>query len=121
MIPLPNATTMAFYLPAGTGAEIQIGEMRRCSICGAVGTRIERLLVGLVSSRMTKSWYSTEEFAQIVGKAEFTVREYARHGRIRASKCACGRGRAKQWTISHEELERYQNFGLLPLASQGVA
>jgi hypothetical protein len=33
---------------------------------------------------------------------------------VYASKRACGRGHAKEWIISHEELTRIQNEGLLP-------
>jgi hypothetical protein len=51
--------------------------------------------------------------AQILGRAEFTVREWCRLGRVWASKRQCGRGNAKEWIISHEELTRIQNEGLL--------
>ncbi len=62
-----------------------------------------------------KAWYSTDEFAQLVGKAEFTVREWCRHGRIKAEKRMSGRGADPAWVISHQELLRYQKEGLLPL------
>ena len=58
--------------------------------------------------------YSTEMFAQIVDKSEYTVREWCRHGRLRATKRPSGRGNTKEWSISHAELERYRNEGLLP-------
>jgi hypothetical protein len=61
-----------------------------------------------------KDWYTTEEFAQIVGKAEFTCREWCRHGRIHAAKRKSGRGKSCSWATSHEELLRYQREGLLP-------
>ena len=77
--------------------------------------RIETLLDRLVSQRTIKEWYSVAEVAQILGKAEFTVREWCRHGRVWASKRQCGRGNTKEWIISHEELTRVQNEGLLPL------
>lgn len=76
--------------------------------------RIETLLEQLVSQRTVKDWYSIAEVAQILGRAEFTVREWCRLGRVYASKRACGRGHAKEWIISHEELTRLQNEGLLP-------
>lgn len=77
--------------------------------------RIETLLDTLVSQRTVKEWYSVAEAAQILGKAEFTVREWCRQGRVWASKRQCGRGNTKEWIISHEELTRIQNEGLLPL------
>jgi hypothetical protein len=60
-------------------------------------------------------WYSTDEFARLVAKAEFTVREWCRHGRIKAQKRLSGRGNSPAWVISHEELLRYQREGLLRL------
>ena len=39
--------------------------------------KIELLLVSLVERERTREWYSVEEFARIVGRAEFTVREWA--------------------------------------------
>jgi len=77
--------------------------------------RIETLLGKLVSERTIKEWYTVAEVAQILGKAEFTVREWCRNGRVWASKRQCGRGNTKEWIISHEELTRIQNEGLLPL------
>jgi predicted site-specific integrase-resolvase len=56
----------------------------------------------------------TEEFAQLVGKAEFPVREWCRHGRIKPEKRLSGRGAYPAWVISHQELLRYQKEGLLP-------
>jgi hypothetical protein len=64
-----------------------------------------------------KDWYSTEEFARLAGKAEFTVREWCRHGRVRAQKRLSGRGASSAWVVSHAELLRYQREGLLPFAA----
>jgi hypothetical protein len=75
---------------------------------------IEALLVLLVEREMAKDWYSTSEIAQLSGKAEFTVREWCRLGRIRAEKRISGRGAFPAWCIRHEELLRYQREGLLP-------
>jgi hypothetical protein len=76
--------------------------------------RIESLLSDLVLQRTVKDWYSTEELARLVGKSEFTCREWCRHGRIRALKRQSGRGAHSSWVISHDELLRYQKEGLLP-------
>jgi excisionase family DNA binding protein len=67
----------------------------------------------LVEQRTIKEWYTTDEVAEILGKAPFTVREWCRNGRINAAKPDCGRGSAKEWIISHTELRRIQNEGLL--------
>jgi hypothetical protein len=66
-----------------------------------------------------KEWFSTDEVAASLGKAPFTVRECCRHRRIRAKKRRCGRGTAKEWMISAEELRRIQDEGLLPLFPSG--
>jgi hypothetical protein len=76
--------------------------------------RIEAALQQLVEQRTTREWYTTAELAQLLDKAEFTIREWCRLGRVRADKRRCGRGRSQEWIISHAELERIRNEGLLP-------
>lgn len=76
--------------------------------------RIEQALHVLVQQRTVKEWYTTAEAAQLLGKAEFTVREWCRLKRVRAEKKKCGRGVASEWIISHEELTRIRNEGLMP-------
>jgi hypothetical protein len=76
--------------------------------------RIESALSTLVAMRTIKDFYSTDDVATILGKAEFTVREWCRRRRIRAEKRNSGRGKYHSWVISHEELQRIQREGLLP-------
>jgi len=76
--------------------------------------RIEAILHSLIERDTAKDFYTTHEFAQRVGKAEFTVREWARLNRIHAQKRKSGRGPFPMWVISHQELLRYQREGLLP-------
>lgn len=76
--------------------------------------KIESLLASLVEQRTVKDWYSTAEVAAILGKAEFTVREWCRLSRVNAVKKKCGRGVAGEWIVSHAELQRVRNEGLLP-------
>lgn len=77
--------------------------------------RIEAMLAVLVERQQMREWYSVEQFAQIAGRSEFTVREWCRLGRIRAEKKGSGRGAYAAWAISHDELLRYQREGLLRL------
>lgn len=77
-------------------------------------SNIERMLSALVQREQVKDWYDMDEFARIVGKAPFTVREWARLKRIRAEKRKSGRGAHAAWVVSHAELLRYQREGLLP-------
>jgi hypothetical protein len=76
--------------------------------------KIEALLIVLVEGQQTQEWYTTREFALLVVKAEFTIRQYCRLGRLRAEKRQSGRGAHPAWVISHAELERYRRHGLLP-------
>lgn len=76
--------------------------------------KIEILLTSLVEQKTVKDWYTTAEVAKILGKAEFTVREWCRLGRVHAEKKKSGRGIASEWIICHVELTRVRNEGLLP-------
>jgi hypothetical protein len=76
--------------------------------------RIEDMLGVLVERQTVKDWYTTDELARQLGKAEFTVREWCRLGRIKAEKRRSGRGAFASWVVSHEELVRYQREGLRP-------
>ncbi|HYV34601.1 MAG TPA: helix-turn-helix domain-containing protein [Gemmataceae bacterium] len=76
--------------------------------------RIETALADLSRQRTAKEWYSTAEVGSLLARAEYTIREYCRLGRIRARKKPCGRGKGGEWLISHEELTRVRNEGLLP-------
>ncbi len=77
--------------------------------------KIESMLTVLVERQLVREWYTTYEFATAVGKAEFTIREYCRLGRLRAEKRQSGRGAFQAWVISHDERLRYQREGLLPV------
>jgi hypothetical protein len=76
---------------------------------------VETLLADLICQRAVKDWYTTEEAAQILGKARFTIREWCRHGRVHCRKQGSGRGKYMSWVISRDELLRIQKEGLLPL------
>jgi hypothetical protein len=72
--------------------------------------RMEGVLGLLVEQRTAKEWYTTAEVAQIIGKGEYTVREYCRKGQVKAEKAANGRG----WLISHAALTHLRNLGPTP-------
>jgi hypothetical protein len=76
---------------------------------------IEESIQTLVAQKTIKEWYSTDEVAEILGKAPFTVREWCRLGRVHAQKRDTGRGNTLEWMISHGELQRLRNHGLLPI------
>ena len=76
--------------------------------------RIENKLDSLVRQQEIKDFYSTNDLARIMDRAEFTVRQWCRLGRIKAEKRACGRGLTKEWMVSHQELTRLRSEGLLP-------
>ena len=75
---------------------------------------IESAIQSIASQTPLKDWYTTAEVAELLRKAEFTVREWCRLGRIRAEKRNSGRGPHASWVISREELERYNRSGLIP-------
>jgi DNA-directed RNA polymerase specialized sigma24 family protein len=68
----------------------------------------------LISQRTVRDFYTTAEVATTLGKAEFTVREWCRRGRVRAQKQGSGRGKHQAWVISHGEFQRLEREGLLP-------
>jgi len=77
---------------------------------------IERVVTAILARRPVQQWYTVKEFAREVGRAPFTVRQWCLHGRIRADKRACGRGTSQEWIVSHDELLRFRQEGLLPPA-----
>jgi len=81
--------------------------------------RLEEQVVAIASvvrsQQTVKSSYTTLEVATLLEKKPYTVREWCRLQRVNATKAMCGRGCEEEWRISHEELLRIQNEGLLPI------
>jgi len=81
--------------------------------------KIESALTSLLRRQSDKEWYTTKEAADLLGRSEYTVREWCRLRRVRAKKKASGRGQYQDWIVSHEELQRIQREGLLPSSTGG--
>ena len=77
--------------------------------------RIETMMTAIFKKQKVQDWYTTREIATLVDKAEYTVREWCRNGRMLGEKQGSGRGASQAWVISHAEIQRYQKEGLLPL------
>jgi hypothetical protein len=121
---LPYKSHVEGFDPSGMNdvAALGVGD-------SAITTRLERLEVGLAklfdaldvvrelvaSKVVVKEWYTTNEVAHILTRRPYTVREWCRLGRVNATRTHAGRGEVEEWRISHLELQRIQNEGLLPL------
>jgi hypothetical protein len=93
--------------------EMAIVQMaQRLEIIEATVRKIESMLEG---QQAVREWYGISEAAEALGKAEWTVREWCRLGRVNAHKRPCGRGRSQEWILSHSEVERIRSKGLLPM------
>lgn len=77
--------------------------------------QIEMQLSRLVEEKTIQEWYDTKTVAEILDRSAYSVREWCRLGRVKAEKRVCGRGSAKEWMISNEELQRIKSQGLLPV------
>lgn len=86
------------------------GQERIIDLLGKLDSKLDLL----TRQRIAKDFYSVEEAATIIGRAEYTVREWCRLKRVHAVKRMTGRGKSLDWSIPHEELERIRNHGLLP-------
>lgn len=75
---------------------------------------LEATVRRVVATPPAKEWYTTAEIARLLARAEWTVREWCRLGRVHAVKRPCGRGAHREWAIRHAELIRITNEGLLP-------
>ncbi len=77
---------------------------------------IEGLLRLLLSQKVVKEYYGIAEVAERVRRSQYQIRQWCRTGRISAVKRQSGRGRSKEWAVPHDELVRYENEGLRPVA-----
>ncbi len=77
--------------------------------------RLTSLVESLAKQQTIKPWYSVSEFAALVHKSTYTVRQWCNLGRINAIKSQGRCGPEHEWVISHEELLRLQQHRLLPV------
>lgn len=103
-------------LPFGEDEDGAAGN--ECGVCAGRLRRIEALLERLVGREATQEYYSTADAAFLLGRSDYTVREWCRLGRVHAEKRACGRGPSRDWKIAHAEIERVRAEGLLPRARE---
>jgi hypothetical protein len=75
---------------------------------------LQDALTRIGSKQQEKEWYTPVEASPLLKRKPYTIREWARYKRIKASKRNCGRGNTKEWMISADEIRRIQNEGLLP-------
>jgi hypothetical protein len=76
--------------------------------------RIESTVTAILNKQKVQEWYTTKDIALMFDKAEHTVREWCRNGRIHAEKQGSGRGASQAWVVSHAGVQSYQKVGLLP-------
>jgi excisionase family DNA binding protein len=89
-----------------------LAEMLRSAVDEISGIKAHVAMI--LRQRTIKDYYTTKEVAELLGKKEYTVREWCRLGRVGAIKLGHGRGNEGEWRIPHEALECYQREGLLP-------
>jgi len=61
-----------------------------------------------------REWFSPEKIGSIIGRTANTVRQWCRHGRLKARKRVCERGRYVDWEIHADQLWHYCEHGLRP-------
>lgn len=107
--------------PGGAGDEgsstatAQTEGLNQETLLRAIKDMITEVRDLLTAQHTIRDYYSTEQVAKILGKANWTVREWCRLGRVHAEKRRSGRGRAKDWVVSHAELLRIEKEELLPV------
>lgn len=79
-----------------------------------IDERLEMLLKQQQHQQPPREWYSVAEYAEIMERSQYTVRQWCLEKRIDASKTDCGRGGKTEWRIRASEVQRVRDLGLLP-------
>ena len=80
---------------------------------GSIQAAVASLAEQIAAKELVKEYYTVAEIAFKLEKSSYTVREWCRLQRINAEKADVGHGLDQEWRISHSELVRIQNEGLL--------
>lgn len=113
---MKNNNTMLHKVPEASVSENRISEFLQQLVdrMDQIDQKLHNITEAVSNPEPARDYYSIAEFAELVGKRQYTVREWCRLARINAEKCETGRGDAKSWKIPAEELGRYRDHGLLP-------
>lgn len=103
--------------PAPSVHDQLVGLRDQVGALAGVLAEIKALLSGPPAERKA---YSVEEVARMLGKSDYTVREWCRQARVNASKRADRRGASEVWSIPAGEVTRIREEGLLPFG-RGVS
>lgn len=76
-------------------------------------SRLDRI-EALIRRNLVRQYYTVNEFAAMVKRAPYTVRQWCNESQINATKTQTRTGSCTRWAISHTEYERLQRDGLLP-------
>jgi aspartate aminotransferase-like enzyme len=85
---------------------------------GSIQAAVAALVEQVAAKELVKEYYTVAEIAAKLEKSSYTVREWCRLQRINAEKANFGHGLDQEWRISHAELVRIQNEGLLAAPSE---
>jgi hypothetical protein len=97
--------------------EIKFFDKELCSLQAAVEdlkALVKEVFDVIMGHQPQKEFYTIQEAAVLLNREPYTVREWCRLGRVNGVKAHCGRGADNEWRISHAEIIRIQNEGLLP-------
>jgi hypothetical protein len=115
---LPKAMVRLDSTPSQESNEVVRRLTEVESSLNAINDLLKCLLQNVEDRIPRKEYFTISEFAQLIGRAPFTVREWARHLRVRTTR-AGARGPYAEYRIHISEIARYRSEGLLPQRRHG--